>query len=72
KLNPGDFPTRRWTTDKYVTDEHLLKLPDNLPAGEYSLTAGLWVVNEGWRLPTIDDDGNVVSDAALIATITVK
>ncbi|MEM8863555.1 MAG: hypothetical protein AAGD96_35050, partial [Chloroflexota bacterium] len=72
KLNPGDFPTRRWTTDKYVTDEHLLKLPDNLPAGEYRLTAGLWVMNEGWRLPTIDDNGNVVSDAALITTITVK
>lgn len=72
KLNPGDFPTRRWTTDKYVTDSHLLKLPDELPAGEYQLTAGLWVMNEGWRLPTLHENGDIAGDAAHVATITVK
>ena len=72
KLNPGDFPTRRWTTDKYVTDAHLIKLPADLPAGSYQLTAGLWVMSEGWRLPTLDENGEVAGDAAVIATITVK
>ncbi|MEM9775486.1 MAG: 6-pyruvoyl-tetrahydropterin synthase-related protein [Chloroflexota bacterium] len=72
KLNPGDFPTRRWTTDKYITDSHLLKLPDDLPTGEYQLTAGLWVMSEGWRLPTLDENGEITGDAAFIATIIVQ
>ncbi|MCI0729476.1 MAG: glycosyltransferase family 39 protein, partial [Chloroflexi bacterium] len=31
KLNPGEFPTRRWPLDKYVRDEHRLVLPPDLP-----------------------------------------
>ena len=71
KLNPGDFPTRRWQTDKYVTDSHLIKLPDNLPAGTYSLSAGMWVMSEGWRLPVLAADGTVSGDVVLIDEINV-
>ena len=71
KLNPGDFPTRRWTTDKYVTDQHLLQLPESLPAGEYNLTAGLWVMNDGWRLPVLADDGTPSGDVVIIDQIHV-
>ena len=72
KLNPGDFPTRRWTTDKYVTDIHQLTLPDDLPAGKYLLTAGLWVMNEGWRLPVLAADGSVIGDVVKIEMIDVR
>lgn len=58
KLNPGDFPTGRWPTDRYVRDHHQLSLPDPLPEGAYRLTVGLWVQNEGWRLPVSDENGN--------------
>ncbi len=27
-LNPGEFPTRRWPTDKYVRDTHTIVLPN--------------------------------------------
>ncbi|MFK7800548.1 MAG: 6-pyruvoyl-tetrahydropterin synthase-related protein [Anaerolineae bacterium] len=71
KLNPGDFPTRRWTTDKYVTDIHQLSLPNDLPEGEYMLSAGLWVSDEGWRLPVLAADGSVADDVIQIETIIV-
>jgi hypothetical protein len=41
KLNPGDFPTRKWPVDRYVRDRHTLTLPSDLAAGDYQLTVGL-------------------------------
>ena len=57
KLNPGDFPTRQWPTDKYVRDPHWLTIPDDLPPGEYRLTAGIWSLETGQRLPVNDPAG---------------
>ena len=72
KLNPGDFPTRRWTTDKYVTDIHRIHLPGDLQPGEYKLSAGLWVMQEGWRLPVLAADGSIAGDVVQIETIEVR
>jgi hypothetical protein len=62
KLNPGEFPTRRWTTEKYVRDRHELQLPDDLPPGRYILSTGLWAAFEGWRLPLVDENGRQIGD----------
>jgi hypothetical protein len=62
KLNPGDFPTRRWPVDKYVRDEHTLEVPADLAPGIYRLSVGLWVAKEGWRLPLLDDSRNQIGD----------
>ncbi len=72
KLNPGDFPTRRWPVDKYVADRLELVLPDYLPPGTYTATAGIWVQNEGWRLPLFDDDGEQVGDTATLFTFEIE
>ncbi|MCZ7667047.1 MAG: hypothetical protein M5U34_07410 [Chloroflexi bacterium] len=56
KINPGDFPTRRWPTDKFVRDVHTF-LPPDFPPGVYTLSTGLWVQSEGWRLPLLDENG---------------
>jgi hypothetical protein len=63
KLNPGEFPTKRWPTDKYIRDSYRLALPADLPEGEYRLSIGLWVAGEGWRLPLIDERGEQISDS---------
>ena len=62
KLNPGDFPTNRWPTDKYVPDTHRIVLPSDLPPGEYTIATGLWVQSEGWRLPVFDENGEAIGD----------
>ena len=70
-LNPGSFPTRRWGLEKYVRDEHLLTLPPDLPPGSYTLTVGLWVQTEGWRLPLLDEAGQQISDLLTLGQIMV-
>ena len=71
-LNPGDFPTRRWPLDKYVRDEHQFTLPAELPAGEYTIKAGLWVQTEGWRLPLLDEFGQQIDDGQVLFRLTVE
>jgi hypothetical protein len=62
KLNPGDFPTKRWPQDKYIRDEHILEIPAEIGPGTYRLSVGLWVAGEGWRLPLLDDDRSQIGD----------
>jgi hypothetical protein len=72
KINPGDFPTRRWPEDKYVRDEHQLQIPPDLPPGDYEVTAGLWVQGDGWRLPLLDDRGEQVGDRFKLMDLRVE
>jgi len=72
KLNPGEFPTKRWPLDKYVRDEHRLSLPPDLPAGEYRVTTGIWVATEGWRLPLLDESGEQIGDTYLMFNLVVE
>ena len=72
KINPGDFPTHRWPTDRYVSDTHRLALPPDLPPGPYTVATGLWVQAEGWRLPVFDDDGAAVDDTTPLFTLEVE
>jgi hypothetical protein len=62
KLNPGDYPTRRWPLDKYVRDAHKLALPTGMAAGDYLISVGLWVASDGWRLPVSDETGEQIGD----------
>lgn len=72
KLNPADFPTRRWPLDKYVRDVHTLVLPPDFAPGEYTISAGLWVQTEGWRLPVLDESGQQISDTFTIGKLIVE
>lgn len=72
KLNPGDFPTRRWPTDKYVRDIHYFQIPADVAPGTYTVATGLWVQNEGWRLPLLDAQGAQIGDSVTLFTIQVR
>ena len=50
KLNPADFPTSRWPTDKYVRDEHTLVFQGRPPPGKDRQVTGLWNAGTGERL----------------------
>ncbi|HET6445744.1 MAG TPA: hypothetical protein VFI27_14315 [candidate division Zixibacteria bacterium] len=62
KLNPSDFPTRRWPISQYVRDTHSLTIPEELANGDYYLASGLWVAADGWRLPLLDGSGDQIGD----------
>ena len=65
---PADWtrPTTGWLPGEYVTDVHVLTIPPDTPAGDYTLYAGLYVPG-GERLTTPDG-----SDAIHLTTITVQ
>ena len=46
----GTLPTLRWQAGWRVLDEYQIRLPDDLAAGEYGLTIGLYN-QQGDRLP---------------------
>lgn len=72
-LNPGDFPTENWPTDRYVRDTHELALPEEIAQGTYRVSAGLWLASQGERLPVLDPTGRVVGDSVeLSRPIVVK
>jgi hypothetical protein len=47
----GANPTSTWVNGEWLADRHMLLLPPGLPAGEYTLRAGLYDPATGARLP---------------------
>jgi len=68
KLNPGDFPATRWPLDKYVWDDHTVQLKPDTPPGEYQLSVGLYLLEDGRRAPVFDDAGQIVADHVVLST----
>jgi hypothetical protein len=53
-------PTSSWAPGELVEDRHALSLPTELPQGNYTLVAGLYLPESGERLPAEGGDGFVV------------
>jgi hypothetical protein len=69
KLNPGHFPTKRWPLDRYIRDAHTLTMPTGLAPAELQVRAGLWVQDEGWRLPVLDANDRQIGDTVPLFSI---
>jgi hypothetical protein len=67
-LNPGDLPTGRWPTDKYVRDEHQIKVLPGTPPGDYQLTVGLYTLADGVRVPVYEPGGALLGDTFTLQT----
>jgi hypothetical protein len=65
---PADWtrPTTGWLPGEYIADAHTLTIPPDAPAGEYTLSAGLYV--PGSECLTAPDG----SDAIWLTTISVE
>ncbi len=67
KLNPGDFPSTRWPLDKYVWDDHTIRVLPGTPPGEYAISVGLYTLGDGRRAPVLDAAGNIVADSVQLS-----
>lgn len=47
-------PTTGWLPGEIILDEHTLTLPSQLPPGEYTVVAGLYLPETGQRLTQTD------------------
>jgi hypothetical protein len=67
----GNYPTSIWGAGEFITDEHTLMLPPDLPAGDYTLALGLYQPQSGQRLP-VNAAGQTVPDGrATVGTVKV-
>jgi len=72
-LNPAGFPTNLWPTDRYIKDQHRLVLPSDLPAGEYAISVGIYLLRDAQRLPVHWAESGARADNVILdRTITVK
>ena len=53
-------PTSSWTPGEPIEDRHALLLPADLPPGDYTLIAGLYLPESGERLQTSSGETSVV------------
>jgi hypothetical protein len=55
-----------------VRDEHQLQIAQDLPPGDYEVAVGLWVQNDGWRLPLLDEQGQQIGDRFSLMNVSVR
>ena len=80
KMHPGGRAISEWwSPDGYIVDIYDLRLPDDLPAGEYQLIVGLYTCElmppgdcgNGYRPTVRDERGAVIGDSVPLAKIQV-
>lgn len=67
KLNPGDFPSTRWPLDKYVWDDHRIRVLPGTPPGEYTLVVGLYTLGDGRRALVTDESSRPAGDSVQLS-----
>jgi hypothetical protein len=68
----GRFPTSSWRAGTLIVDVNDLPLPADLPAGEYTLVAGMFDPASGAHPPTQVDGRPVSSSETRMGTIRVE
>ncbi len=67
----GDYPTSFWDLGEMVRDQYEMTLPADIPAGEYSVEVGLYLLSTGQRLSVLDGGGEVQGDRILLKSVRV-
>jgi hypothetical protein len=60
----GHYATDRWQPGQVILDVHPLAIPADAPPGEYTIEAGLYLLETMGRLPAVDADGQRLADDA--------
>jgi hypothetical protein len=69
----GLYPTSVWDAGEVIRDEYEVVLPTGLPAGEYRLLVGMYLLETLERLPARDVTGVVVlNDAIPVAIVRIQ
>jgi hypothetical protein len=72
----GAFPTQlwipKWIAGQSVNDPYQIKVPDDLPPGEYFIEAGMYGMTSQRRVPIIGRDGSLAGDRAILFKVQVQ
>jgi 4-amino-4-deoxy-L-arabinose transferase-like glycosyltransferase len=67
----GQRPTTGWLPGEIITDPHTLNFVTTPSPGAYRLIAGLYNPLTGQRLPVVNQQGQTIADAILVAELTL-
>jgi hypothetical protein len=67
----GFYPTSFWDVGDTVPDQVNLTVGTSVPAGEYELVAGMYLLDTRERLPVLDESGQTVGDTVSLGEVTV-
>ena len=68
----GFYPTTSWQAGEIVRDQYLLSIPEDAPAGEYTLRAGLYDARTEQRLPATGEIASPAGNSVTLAKITLE
>jgi hypothetical protein len=72
----GAFPTQlwipKWIAGQSVNDPYQIKVPDDLPPGEYFIETGMYGMTSQRRVPIIGRDGSLAGDRAILFKVQVQ
>ncbi len=64
----GVYPTTRWQSGELIADRREIPLPENLPAGKYTVITGMYDLHTMARLPVQGNPQNYI----VVTTMTVE
>jgi hypothetical protein len=68
----GAYPTALWDAGERIADRRAIPLGNTVPAGDYRLGVGWYLLEAGQRLPATDDAGNrLPNDMAILGQVHV-
>lgn len=67
----GTQSTQRWQAGQIIIDRHLVRLPADVPPGEYLLRVGLYEPQTGLRMDLLDSLGNPQGTSFAPTRVTV-
>jgi hypothetical protein len=68
----GQAPTTGWLPGEVVADRYGISVPPGLPAGEYTIEAGLYRPGTFERMPILDRNGKPVADRVILGAVAVE
>jgi hypothetical protein len=67
----GTYPTSQWRPGEVIRDPYSIRLQEPLPAGNYRLLAGFYLLATGQRLPVLDASGAPIDDKSVLPGLVV-
>jgi hypothetical protein len=67
----GSYPTSRWQSNELISDDRVLAIPEDLPAGEYQLALVVYRPSDNTRLSMRGPLNQPLGDTLPLGTVTV-
>jgi hypothetical protein len=72
----GAFPTQlwipQWIAGQSVNDPYQIKVPDDLPPGDYFIETGMYGMTSQRRVPIVGRDGSLAGDRVILFKVKVQ